>query len=141
MDLLDNPLIRKYFHVGCNDDPCYLAHNHDAMRASLVLCAMQEPIKKGERILVISSSDGSIREEDAVRDCDYIHPFDLRLPDRFQKQECFVSIQRECPQCRKQHVWKIDEESKPTPEPEKCNCTGHISLAHLQECKCCNWNK
>lgn len=91
MNILENKLVRKYFHPECNDDPCYLAHSHYAMVALQVLRAMQEPIRKGDRRLYI---DGMGAMWDGVHPVnlnpDY-HPDYLRLPDKFQmagKKEC-----------------------------------------------------
>lgn len=127
MSILDNELVRKYF----------------GSFAKPVLDAMQQPIRKGERILVIRSHDGSIMEDVAIRDCDYMHPFDLRLPDEFQKKECDCLCHKgqyccECkntfpkptyaPDCKPYTCCdngNFDElhqcqKGKPTPSPEKC---------------------
>lgn len=103
--------MKKYFG---NDDQGIpftefgIAHN--------LICAMQEPIKKGEKVLFVSigSIEETVNEYDDTKAC--WHPSTLRLPDRFQKKECrhggcFMS----CGLCGKM---LIDYRK---PEPEKCD--------------------
>lgn len=96
MNLLENPLILKYF--GCPPE-----HNHyhqetvQRCKESLafkILTAMQEPVKKGDRYIV-THDDGNTWSEDKraneflPTDYDgYWHPNVLRLPDSFQRKDC-----------------------------------------------------
>lgn len=146
MNILDNELVLKYF--GCTTahyrdmktmklSPCYCLSIH-------VLNAMQQPIRKGERILVIESDD-SIRSTSAVRDADHIHPFDLRLPDAFQKQPHICN----CEFCRSPETFVLGEtpeeyekcttacKCKSSPSPEKCACVCHTGLRMMKHSCCC----
>lgn len=86
--ILDNELVKKYFG--------YSASGYERSRAELafiVLAAMQEPIRKGERLLLICQN-GDIIEQIATGDerTDTIM-FQwnyLRLPDCLQKRECLT---------------------------------------------------
>ena len=116
--LLDNELILKYF--GENDSRSQDRRTNWAMSAR-ILRAMQEPIKKGERCLIIYI-DSTIGEyvNDGMADGEKnIHPQYLRLPDRFQKQE-----RPTCCCGESNTIHRIDgpcyQIDKPTPEPEKC---------------------
>ena len=89
MTLLDNELVRKYF--GCQD--CQEGNSehveklcHEGM-ALKILRAMQEPIKKGERYLLIDSEivGDMVANSNSL---DHIrHLGVLRLPGRFQKHK------------------------------------------------------
>jgi hypothetical protein len=94
--LLENESVRKYFGDDLSDSLPACKRGEMSER---VLHAMQDPINKGDRLLVISGFDGSIREEIATGYCGIIHPYNLRLPARFQ------------------------EEKKET--TQKCGCGGH----------------
>lgn len=94
--ILENTLVRKYFKDDCSvcrDWPVQGAAWH-------VLTAMQEPIKKGERVL--SFYGLAIGWIEAKSELIYSepehHPYCLRLPDRFQKQECDI-LGHPCERC------------------------------------------
>lgn len=126
MNILQNELVLKYFR-HCQSDVCGCANWTDTI-AGEVIEAMQHPIKKGERYLCLQVGTENIyvlKEEVVDRD-EPIHPYYLRLPDAFQKQEC--DHRPECRDCGKAfpkpaptserthpYVWK--GEDKPT---EKC---------------------
>lgn len=124
-DILDNALIRKYF--GCEVDACDEAGtvDHDWLNclARKVLTAMQEPIRKGERILLINNNSRlePVSESTKNYELEGFHPWDLRLPSRFQeagKKECEgFDTALWCQKCglELRHV-------KPQPPPESCSC-------------------
>lgn len=124
MDLLENELVLKYF--GCRV-LCSEAHftnmaydEHERCISTRVLQSMQEPIKKGERFINCHGPNGNGQTSESVNETgqwygyqEPWHPYYLRLPDRFQKQECvhcFCRIKRKCCYC---------EEAKPSPEKER----------------------
>lgn len=84
MTLLDNELVQRYFGCTGKDD-----YERASATAFLILQAMQEPIKKGDKYLRIDEING-VYEMVLDRDFNFpsFHPFNLRLPDRFQKQGC-----------------------------------------------------
>lgn len=120
MNLLDNPLVRKYFinesYMG-NGEAC----------AEKVLLAMQAPIRDGDRYIALWNDEylESTAEEKEWQDG--FHPYYLRLPSQFQpekRKECehpFGAMDADkikqgisyCTQCDKK-LW-------PVPEPEKCD--------------------
>lgn len=113
-NILDNKLVRKYFYPS-DCSTFQAAYN--------VLIALQQPIRKGERYLTTHDNGGTWKEQTitgAPAD-EPFHPYLLRLPDAFQKQE-----KKEC----HHRIWKhrclgcdeIIEIEKPTPSPEKCEC-------------------
>lgn len=130
--LLENELVRKYFKAeACIHVP--LSGTCDGCVALRILKAMQQPIQKGNRLLVIGT-DSLIYETDAIKDHNGIHPFDLRLPDAFQKQEkeCDgIATWKEshCPGCTaKQISRRCFEINRP---PEKCFCGGSDMDGHI----------
>lgn len=126
MNILENELVRKYF--GENDSRSQDRRTNWAM-SHRILRAMQEPIKKGEGILQIMSDDRVIEKTEAYGDHFNLHLDLLRLPDRFQKQECQF--------CETYKIHICDP--KPTPEPDlswKCHCgVLYPSELHKQNCK------
>ena len=135
-NILDNELVLKYFGDNSRDPFCNqrMAYN--------ILRAMEEPIKKGDKYLELMVN-GIVREKLAegvsyVVYGDPLHPYYLRLPDRFQKQECDCKCHSvhaglcKCgvegptpePECR--HGRPLSEHCvncSQAQEPEKCNCT------------------
>ncbi len=77
MSILNNELVKKYFGDDANGE-WKMAYN--------VLRAMEQPIKKGEKILVIQKDGGRIWEYEYPTDVSVVHPQWLRLPDRFQEK-------------------------------------------------------
>lgn len=157
MGLLDSPLVRKYF--GCDNIGCIMLGEsiekfkifHMAFR---VLEAMEQPIKKGDKLLVIGT-DSLIYETNAIKDHDGIHPFDLRLPPRFQppaKKGCDHHFKCRCGATFALHDMIIAMPSdslggKPTPERgegKPCsdiNCgTNHIVGKPVDQGKYCFGN-
>ena len=133
MNILDNELVRKYFrcevHKGLGGSTkCQLCS--EAMMAYRILRAMQEPIKKGDEFLNLDWDGGISGPWKAEKDVPCEKQFfgiRLRLPDRFQKQECYqTSIM--CPSCNQPH-----QIVKPTPEPEKCK-HGYEYPSHCMPC-------
>lgn len=132
MNLLENELIWKYFKE------CDYDHDHESANAHCValniLQSMQEPIKKGERALEwaeVCWREIVIRDETYIGSAEF-HPTILRLPDRFQKQEC------DCICHRNSGVWHNKPcdcaYNPPKPEPEKCYaCEGR------NDCKPGGW--
>ena len=130
--LLDNELVQRYFSgKDDNSDPLGSIDR----RAYLVLQAMQEPIRKLERYLKVNDDGGSCYETNTTAQSDGIdgfHPYQLRLPDRFQerREKCKCgSYQTKCPSCGEEHVFVIDYDAKPVidkPQPalEKCGECG-----------------
>lgn len=96
MNLLENELIRKYFGwkhpCGHANGPTGTYIYCDACLSLNVLRAMQEPIRKGERLLACSLNDnfGNSWEETTAQCESNVawHPFTLRLPDAAQGKEC-----------------------------------------------------
>lgn len=139
MTLLDNDKVRGYFgletceHVKKNDACC------SGCFAKLVITAMQQPIKKGERYLDIHpfNPEPQVRSWESPNGDQTLpfHGYDLRLPDRFQpvhqssnggKKECQHYIT--CESCQS-HV-----DIKPVPEPEKCCPRGALGNRHSDLC-------
>lgn len=125
MNLLNNPLVRKYFgYAKCYWDGESCLHN--VCRSELILSAMQAPIRKGERYLEWYGSTPII-ESTAWWDIDAPHQINIRLPDQFQPEKrkecsngsghCFCrGLLGVCCWC--------GFEKPPVPEPEKCDCEG-----------------
>jgi hypothetical protein len=111
MNLLDNELVKKYFHDDDVDD----------QYGYKILEAMHQPIAKGERYLWINSEGkeaGKVFTAD-VAVFEKYHPFFLRLPDRFQTKEC-------------QHMFCCLH-GNPQPAPERGNCV-HGPNAQCDSC-------
>ena len=87
-ELLSNELIKKYFacdkRIGTKGD--HICHE---IMAYKILCAMQEPIRNGEKYLSL----GTHAVGDVITENEYpefwppFHPLALRLPDRFQPEK------------------------------------------------------
>lgn len=78
--LLYNEPVKKYFS-GTVDG--YMAYS--------VLYAMQQPIRSGERYLLIDSYGEITEQINEYDDIDhFIHVSRLRLPDRWQNRECVI---------------------------------------------------
>lgn len=92
MNLLEHELVRKYFKSCCGDDGRGNGRGHSGPCpdfSAVVLKAMQEPIRYGERYLQIWDDEGHLVE---VKNCTIEqaqawHPNILRLPERFQKPD------------------------------------------------------
>ncbi len=92
--LLENELVLKYFGC-CDETPEPEKHTLPHMgwegaMARRVLRAMQEPIKKGDKI--IEWHQLGVIETIAMFDMHEYHPINLRLPQRFQP----VEPEKEC---------------------------------------------
>jgi hypothetical protein len=86
MSLLDNELVRKYFDVPIRG-PNTMESEVRQWMSLRIIEAMQAPIKRGERFLVVNNVDNEIRVlEEIWGGKDYFGPhfYELRLPDRFQ---------------------------------------------------------
>lgn len=128
--LLDNELMQKYFGAAGKDDyerACCTAFN--------ILQAMQEPIRKGDRYLFWHKD--KVTEmvwEDFMATIEESHAEHLRLPDAFQNQEKFCCDLH-------QHVPGVTEYpctmKKPTPSPEKCECSPACNHGYSEHCNCC----
>lgn len=119
MNLLDNPLVRKYFGRGSYEEYSPEGYPRSVEWISYaVLRAMQEPVKEGELYLAIGEY-GKVTGPIAFTSSDNwkFHCQWLRLPDRFQPSF-------ECPL----HGLDRDESlctCKPAPDPEaKGPCPG-----------------
>ena len=131
MTLLDDPLIKKYF--GCFKKEGEI-HEHSyvdecsAQVAFHILAAMQEPIKKGERMLFLPGNHNPISEEVAGDDIpsSEIRCW-LRLPSRFQPQ----AEKKKWPHL---HRWSVtscecgEKYFEPKPTPPKCE---HADIGHF----------
>lgn len=80
MNILNNSLVKKYF------DDCNSCEGHMNCIARRILEAMQVPIKKGERYLLIAHN-GAIEMKVGL-EWPNLHFDVLRLPDRFQIKLC-----------------------------------------------------
>lgn len=92
MNILSDDLVKKYF--GCEAVKCsWLGSlNHDWLQCTSyrVIIAMQEPIEEGEKFLQLSNEYEdiiSVSIQEGAMTLEGFHPFFLRLPDCFQKQE------------------------------------------------------
>lgn len=148
MSILDNHLIKTFFgsgiHAGNPDVSCvYLSPCSRSCMALRILKAMEEPIMKGD--LFIWTKDFSIRiatqtydGESAffVDNADRLHPYCLRLPDKFQerKKGCdHRAYEKRCTLCPYVEIKTDWINLKPTPEPEKCVFCGEN--LHHRPCK------
>lgn len=129
--LLDNELVRKYFYPG----PNYAEWKRDGLMAISVLDAMQTPIRQGERYLFLNENGDitvSIFEGESTPLC-IIHPYILRLPDAYQKQEVPMA---EFYTCRKDNCPCASHvRISPTPSPEKCE-SGCLHENHRYKLPC-----
>lgn len=123
--LLDNESVRKYFYdlkSGCGAS------------AERVLDAMQQPIRKGDRMIVISQVGDIIWEMVATGEevMQALHPQYLRLPDEFQKQGCQLpEYGMSCPSCGKVFTHPCPGSFKPIPSPECCRRQAHQGSCKL----------
>lgn len=114
MTLLDNELVLKYFgpKEGGIVECCEHEINTVGQRIKrdmsyAILRAMQEPIKKGERYLgrgMLKSTENWLEQTntDGLDYCELnFHPYALRLPSRFQKQE---KKAEDFPECKKEEI-------------------------------------
>lgn len=88
MDLLDQPLIKKYFGSGkCPGIGSYVyCSDHSTCTTYRILAAMTEPIKSGERYLNIKMDNDGWFELEAKSPFGVgLHAYQLRLPDAHQK--------------------------------------------------------
>lgn len=99
--LLDDPKIKKYFgcdsNAGCKH---WMGGGCKEAMALRVIEAMEQPIKNGEKFLVING--GTIGLTDAGQDYPSPHWNALRLPDRFQPKaakECGCFCHQVHPGC------------------------------------------
>jgi hypothetical protein len=128
VDILDNELVRKYF----GEDNKFF-HEDIAVR---VLRAMQEPIRKGERVLEFFVEPERWKDAIYVYDgvsLNQFHPMFMRLPDRFQTAE-----KKEC-KCTCHNVLKhkfheycdqpMPPNSNPPPAP-LCDCVSGLGQPH-----------
>lgn len=123
MNLLDNELVRGG-NVDIRENELVKWHFKNADE---ILTAQQQPIKKGERYLHIACHgaidvNGTTVSDPEIAELDFggFHPTFLRLPDRFQKQECDHKIKK--PYWEEIYLPDYCPKCKPTPEPEKCLC-------------------
>ena len=116
-NILDNELVKKYF--GNLDSRSKERRRNWAM-ADAVLSAMQEPIRKGQRVLRHDGmGDHAVWTESIVGDEDKFytqatnewHPGLLILPPAFQKKECRAGFLK-CRDCGEEII------HKPKPAPE-----------------------
>lgn len=139
MTLLDNALIFKYF--GCMDEnhhPVYHQCNEKRTIAFKVMEAMEKPIKKGDKVLVLLGCDSEkmeVREDAAPFLTGGFHSYLLRLPDKFQPSE-----KKECDHNQFKHRCLGCDETIHTEEPkepEKCECTPACNHGYSERCNCC----
>lgn len=110
MDIIDNALIRKYFGREDKESP-----NTPAGIAYDVLMAMQEPIRKGERILLIDSPRLEAVSESIMNYAiNGFHPWYVRLPSRFQAAVCQCGC-HDCGLPRKKGYSCCDRATQPPP--------------------------
>lgn len=99
MELLDQPLVKKYFEC---EDSCFSQERAHLFHFTYnVLKAMSAPIKKHERYLSLEMF-GETKEMIYEKDISFapFHPYDLRLPDSSQpKQECDGALV--CSKCQR----------------------------------------
>jgi hypothetical protein len=104
-NILDNELVRKYFAFDLEGK-----EYDQSSIAACVLHAMQEPIRKGERYLgwpsytTVNQWTEQVCGEHEITPIDF-HPFQLRLPDRFQKRECKAGFLK-CQDCGEEIIHK-----------------------------------
>lgn len=137
-NLLDNELIRKYFRAeACIHVP--LSGTCDGCIALRILCAMQEPIRKGESYLNFANQSDWILLRDCPQEQNSFHPWGLRLPSRFQPEK---------KECKETHTWEWmcricgapKPPSPPAKEAEKCDYSPPFINTHKAGCdfKCSN---
>ena len=129
MDILDNELVRKYFENEYPED------RTPATTALRILRAMEEPIKKGERLLDLKPDGYAVESQWKIHiACTEFHPGFLRLPDRFQKQGCDHDGYLRCVNCGNNFTtgWKL---TKPTPEPALFKCKDFAGQCQHPGCK------
>lgn len=95
MNILEHPLVKKYF--SCEEN---CLHTPDSIsggmhRALRVITAMSADVKKGDRYLYSHSDDGLSWKEETrtfgwLGELIDFHPHNLRLPDRFQTKPDLV---------------------------------------------------
>ncbi len=88
MNIFENDLIRKYFGMDFRPEEMDTLSAQQQMAYGIVQAA-QDPIKEGELYLYCSIDyPGEWVVQKQVTTTTEFHPFKLRLPERFQKQEC-----------------------------------------------------
>jgi hypothetical protein len=126
MNVVDNELVRKYFGAGMGLSITKEFKLPDV--AYNVLMAMQQPIAKGERYLLIDSEVISEKVADSNSLDHTKHLGALRLPDRFQTKDC------PCLLCGYHHPVLG---GYPAPERGKCDHNGkHLGLLCPEICEC-----
>lgn len=140
MNILENELVKKYFGIY------HCEHLARLMREPGTLCefcmsrnilqAMQEPINEGDLLLELGSRvEGYKNKTITATDSGYgvMHPYFLRLPDRFQaeKKECSHENMPPCGFCGAIPIYK-----HPSADP----CTNHCwdtFFSHKDDEHCC----
>lgn len=145
--LLDNELVKKYFgYDNClglgGSGKC----THPNCMALRILKSQQQPIRKGERYLFWHKD--KVTEmvwEDFMATIEESHAEHLRLPDAFQPQnQKQEPITKNCA-CGEFRFWstihRVDgpcyQIDKPTPSPEKCECSPACNHGYSEHCNCC----
>lgn len=148
-NLLDNDKVRKYF-----GDDSYINEEYFGDMSYSIIKSMQQPIKAGERVLILDVEWG-VQDTVMAFDNDGFHFDVLRLPDRFQKKQCSGKEKYTCIYCGNELVHKPAPEARATcpmcnplpcpigghmPEPEKCGCGGcnchsGVCHSHCPNCK------
>lgn len=134
MNILDNELVRKHFSCQANCIDHIIGRDSELERMCLgerVLISMQQSIGKGERYLCWTEGITSGWTEMKAKENElfaFWHPWHLRLPNAFQKQDkdceyCHCSMPCNCG-CH-----------KPTPSPEKCYPRNALGNGHSDGCK------
>lgn len=105
MNLLEDKLVKKYFG-NCQNTDCQITYCNLPGR---VIAAMQEPIKKGERCLVLPADMDVYEEieESGLYD-NNAHTNRLKIPPRFQtpeKKECQAGFLK-CMDCGEEIIHK-----------------------------------
>lgn len=139
--LLENELVKKYF--SCDSRLCCFPEHH-CHSAWLILNAMQEPIKNGERCLEWFPSTDKWQEIvwKLYPECEGVyHPSFLRLPDRFQPPPECKDYQSGfyCGKCIKpmnDGSWCECKPPSPAKGPGETCCRGCWKYPEKHDCPC-----
>lgn len=138
IDILQNELVKKYFGCDCGRDGEPSLHNHfvketceDKLSVN-VLKSMQEPIRDGERCLILDGNGWKEWKMSGDGISSTYHPDSLRLPDKFQT----AVKMHNCPECGVTHVYLPAQGTQPAPENAYCEVEKSAPCPHYKYLNC-----
>ena len=134
MNFIENELMRKYF--ACEQEHKGVVAFEDCCVSRNVLTAMQEPIGIGERYLNTGGTSDSWLELTAnSKFGSGYHPYQLRLPDRWQNVTCdHDQYKKVCCNCGE--ICDVERKLQTAPKSKLVCACYPLSGLHMEPCSC-----